>query len=175
MQSTAYDASLTAFPAISSGGTTDVTITKPVESGEEHSNFAYGWGTGVWQAGSSYTRGWGQPAATSNVVVDPRVWSFDNFGEDLVLAHNNGAPHYWDTSGGVGTAAVQITNATTPSTPQSGRTEGTHGIVPTSVKSIFVTSPDRHIVCLGAGDPMKVRWASQETTNIWTENVDTNT
>ena len=174
-QSTAYDASLTAFPAISSGGTTDVTITKPVESGEEHSNFAYGWGTGVWQAGSSYTRGWGQPASTSNVVVDPRVWSFDNFGEDLVLAHNNGAPHYWDTSGGVGTAAVQITNATNPSTPQSGRNNSTHGIVPTSVKSIFVTSPDRHIVCLGAGDPMKVRWASQETTNIWTENVDTNT
>ena len=70
---------------------------------------------------------------------------------------------------------MQITNTTNPSTPQSGRNNSTHGTVPTSVKSIFVTSPDRHIVCLGAGDPMKVRWASQETTNIWTENVDTNT
>ena len=175
VMSTAYNASLVSFPAIDTGGTTDVTITKPMDAGEEHSNFAYGWGTGVWQAGSGYTRGWGQPAATSNVVIDPRVWSFDNFGEDLVLAFNNGAPHYWDTSGGVGSNAVQITNATSPSTPQSGRTEGTHGIVPTSVKSIFVTSPDRHIVCLGAGDPMKVRWASQETTNIWTENNDENT
>lgn len=142
-------------------------------AGEEHSNFAYGWGVGVWQANSSgsYSRAWGQPAATSSVVIDPRVWSFDNFGEDLVMAHNDGTPHYWDASTGVGTKAVPISNATSTTTPQSGGT----GTSPASVKSIFVSSPDRHIVCLGAGDPMTVQWASQETTNVWTINVATNT
>ena len=175
VQSTAYDSNIASFPAISSGGSTDITITKPVDSGEEHSNFAYGWGTGIWQNGGSHTRGWGQPATTSSVVIDPRVWSFDNFGEDLVLAHNNGSPHYWDASTGVGSKAVLISNQTSPTAPQSGTSVGTHGTVPTNIKSIFVTSPDRHIVCLGAGDPMTVQWASQETTNLWTVNVATNT
>ncbi len=152
-------------------------IEKLMEQGEEHSNFAYGWGTNVWQANGwlggsgSYSRAWGQPASTSSVVVDPRVYSFDNFGEDLVIAHNNGTPMYWDASTGVGSKAVKIDNTASPTTPQSGGT----GTSPATVKSIFVSSPDRHIVCLGAGNPMTVQWASQETTNVWTINDPNNT
>ena len=148
------------------------TITQPMPSGEEHSNFAYGWGVDVWEAtGSGSGRAWGTPASTSSVVIDPRVYSFDNFGEDLVIAHNDGTPMYWDASTGVGSKAVKIDNTASPTTPQSSGT----GTSPVSVKSIFVSSPDRHIVCLGAGDPMTVQWASQETTNVWTVNDPTNT
>jgi len=162
--STAINASSTTFPALSSNGSTDITITKPIDSGEEHSNFSYGWGVGPYEvSGSGSNRTWGVPATSSTVEVSPRVWSFDNFGEDLVAVYNDGKPYYWDASTGVGTKAVLITNS------------GGSGTVPTSVKSIFVSSPDRHIVCLGANDPMKVRWSSQEVTNVWTENTATNT
>ena len=161
----------------SANASTFPTIAQPMPAGEEHSNFAYGWGTNVWQANGwlggsgTYSRAWGQPATTSSVVIDPRVYSFDNFGEDLVIAHNNGTPMYWDASSGVTSRAVNIDNTASPTTPQSGGT----GTSPVTVKSIFVSSPDRHIVCLGAGNPMTVQWASQETTNVWTINDPTNT
>lgn len=170
----AYHSTATGYPGNSSNFPS---ITQPMPSGEEHSNFAYGWGTNVWQANGwlggsgSYSRAWGQPATTSSVVIDPRVYSFDNFGEDLVIAHNNGTPMYWDASTGVTSRAVNIDNTASPTTPQSGGT----GTSPTTVKSIFVSSPDRHIVCLGAGNPMTVQWASQETTNVWTVNDPNNT
>ena len=176
-QAIAYDHPLTTYPAAQANGSTDITLQQLSASGEEHSNFAYGWGTNVWQANGwlggsgSYSRAWGQPATTSSVVVDPRVYSFDNFGEDLVIAHNNGTPMYWDASTGVGSKAVKIDNTASPTTPQSGGT----GTSPATVKSIFVSSPDRHIVCLGAGNPMTVQWASQETTNVWTVNDPNNT
>ena len=170
--STAYDANPATIPAISSGGSTDITITKPIDAGEAHSNYAYGWGVGVWEvSGGGSGRTWGTPAGTSSVVVDPRVWSFDNFGEDLVATYNGGLPFYWDASTGTGTKAVQISNATSTTTPQANGT----GTSPTSCKSIFVSSPDRHIVILGAVDPMTVQWASQETTNVWTTTVETDT
>tara|TARA_R110000868_G_scaffold331698_1_gene592689 strand:- start:3063 stop:5390 length:2328 start_codon:yes stop_codon:yes gene_type:complete len=53
-----------------------------------------GWGAGAWGRGT-----WGS-ASSVGVGLQLRLWSVDNFGQDLVLAAREGAPYYWtvDTS-----------------------------------------------------------------------------
>ena len=52
-----------------------------------------GWGAGVWSRG---TWGSGSTLATTSDVL--RLWSHDNFGEDLVLNVRDGGLFYWDRS-----------------------------------------------------------------------------
>ena len=50
-----------------------------------------GWGTDTW--GSST---WGTASATSDVVLDPGLWSLDNFGQILVATIHNGKTFTWN-------------------------------------------------------------------------------
>ena len=59
-----------------------------------------GWGSGAWGQGESDTEAL-------------RIWSQQNFGEDLIFAHRNGAMYYWDASaasGDLATRAVELTS-----------------------------------------------------------------
>ena len=69
-----------------------------ISIGPETSVPAFGWGTDTW--GSST---WGTPSTTSNVTLEARQWSLDNFGEDLIATVLNGGAFKWDTSTGVST------------------------------------------------------------------------
>ena len=63
-----------------------------------------GWGAGPWSRGtwgSSYSSGVGQQL---------RLWTNDNFGQDLVLAPRNGGIYYWQDANGVGTRAVSLSS-----------------------------------------------------------------
>jgi len=63
-----------------------------------------GWGAGPWSRGtwgSSYSSGIGQQL---------RLWTNDNFGQDLVLAPRNGGIYYWQDANGVGTRAVSLSS-----------------------------------------------------------------
>ena len=53
--------------------------------GQETSVFEFGWGTGTWNEPRDSDEGWDVPASGSGVEVDARTWTFDNFGEDLLL------------------------------------------------------------------------------------------
>ena len=50
-----------------------------------------GWGTATW--GSST---WGTASATSDVLLDPGLWSLDNFGQILVATIHNGKTFTWN-------------------------------------------------------------------------------
>ena len=54
-----------------------------------------GWGVGTWGR-----NGWGQAATTPIVTNTLRIWSHDNFGEDLLINVRNGGIYYWDKTGG---------------------------------------------------------------------------
>jgi len=112
--------------------------------------FEYGWGTDVWGSGT-----WGTIRATSTITLSPRMWSLDNFGEDLVATYDGSKVYTWDFSSGTSTRATSVTNA------------------PSRNNIALVTSPDRHLVVFGthngtAFDALLVRWASQETKTDWT-------
>lgn len=110
----------------------------------------FGWGAGGYGASGG---GWGS-AATTGVSLEPPLWSLDNWGEDLVATKRQGGTYIWDASVGTGTRAAIVTNA------------------PATTKFSMVSTPDRHLVCLGAhdgvaSDPMLVAWSDQEVTTTW--------
>ena len=53
-----------------------------------------GWGSDTWGAGT-----WGSVSTLSD-TNQLRVWSHDNFGEDLLINPRSGGVYYWDESSG---------------------------------------------------------------------------
>jgi hypothetical protein len=125
-----------------------------INPGPEFSTSAYGWGTDGWGSGT-----WGTPSTVSNVTLEARQWSLDNFGEDLIATQLNGGTYKWDTSVGVSTRASAVANA------------------PTASRLSLVSSPDRHLVLFGteteiantaSQDDLLLRFSDQEDINNYT-------
>ena len=119
----------------------------------------YGWGTSTWGAST-----WGTPRATSSVILDPGLWSLDNFGEVLVATIHNGKTFTWNAG---------ASNARTfrASTSTSGF-ETTNN--PTKTRLTQVSDRDRHVFHFGTEttigdpltlDPMFIRFSNQENLN----------
>ena len=70
-----------------------------------------GWGAGGFGGVNAdlSTFGWGE-AAASGTTAQIRIWSHDNFGEDLLLNPKDSGIFYWDKSNGLGTRAVNLTS-----------------------------------------------------------------
>jgi len=138
---------------------------------------ASGWGAGIWggvgNGGTSGTvgnvSGWGDPASNDAIVSNIlRLWSHDNFGEDLLINVRDGGIYYWDETNGLGTRAVDITSLSTlPS-------------IPTVAKQILVSDRDRHVIAFGCDseatpgvqDPLTIRFSSQESITDWATRAD---
>ncbi len=140
-----------------SGGGGSVTADYLINRGETIATYSYGWGSSTWGLST-----WGTARTTSNLSLYPRIWSMDNWGEDLVCTpgESDETIYLWDSSVGTGARASVIANA------------------PTEVNQILV-SESRHLVALGshdgsAYDPMLIRWSDQEDYNTWTASA-TNT
>tara|TARA_R100000231_G_scaffold55688_1_gene46440 strand:- start:4593 stop:6458 length:1866 start_codon:yes stop_codon:yes gene_type:complete len=118
-----------------------------------------GWGAGGWSGVNAdlSTFGWGE-AAASGATATIRLWSHDNFGEDLLINPRDSGIFFWDESNGTSTAAVNITSL-------SGASDA-----PTVAKQVLVSDLDRHVIVFGANtigtttqDPLLIRFGSQES------------
>jgi hypothetical protein len=93
-----------------------------------------GWSAGAWGSGT-----WG---STSSLAANNqlRLWSIDNFGEDLIVNVRAGGVFFWDFSSSSQRAVAlsSIANANQ---------------VPTLGLQVLVSDIDRHVIVLGA-DPM---------------------
>ena len=114
-----------------------------------------GWGVGAWGAGA-----WGS-ATTLSDINNLRLWTHDNFGEDLIINPRGGGIFRWIENDGLSTRAVNL--ATT-----SGA-----NLVPTAALQVLTSETDRHLIVLGADpissgsrtgtlDPMLVAFSDQE-------------
>ena len=129
-----------------------------INVGLDTSAFGAGWGIGFWGRGT-----WGSAASTPVVTSTLRVWSHDNFGEDLLMNVRNGGIYYWDRSGGVGARAVELSSLA-----------GANA-TPTIAKQIIVSDRDRHIIAFGCDtednpgvqDPLAIRFSDQESLTDW--------
>ena len=115
---------------------------------------------GVTITNSSDYVAWGE-AASGDLVVDPGLWSIDNFGDKIIALIHNAQVFEWDSNA---TDAV-----TTRATIISG--------APTASRDMLVSTPDRHLVFFGTettiGDPttqdaMFIRFSDQEDINTYT-------
>ena len=121
-----------------------------------------GWGVNSWGEA-----GFGE-AASLGFANQLRLWSSDNFGEDLILHPRGGPVFYWDQSVGTSVRAVNITSL-------SGA-----NLAPTVGLQSIVSETDRHVFVLGADpindagtartgaiDPMLVAFSDQESITEW--------
>ena len=127
-----------------------------------------GWGAGTW----SHTGGWGQASPGGlTTTTQIRLWSHDNFGEDLLINPRDAGIYYWDKGSGTGARAVEL------STTGSSQTS-----VPTICKQVMVSDRDRHVLAFGCDaigansgasqgdgiqDPLLIRFSSQENPVDW--------
>ncbi len=103
---------------------------------------------------------WGE-AASGDLVIDPGLWSIDNFGDKIIALIHNGQVFEWDSNASNATA--------TRATIISG--------APTASRDMIVSTPDRHLVFFGtettigdqsSQDQMFIRFSNQEDINTYT-------
>jgi hypothetical protein len=126
-----------------------------INVGPEYQIPLVGWGAGSWGA-----KTWGV-GGTSDVAL--RLWSQNNFGEDLVFGPRGGAMYYWKASDGVTTRGVPITG-------MAGASD-----VPVVQNYILVSDVSRFVFAFGCNeigsavqDPLLIRWSDQESVVDWT-------
>jgi hypothetical protein len=78
--------------------------------------------------------GWGSASTSSNIVIEPGQWRLINYGENLIALVHNKKIFQWEPS---------IPNLEVRAVAVSG-TE-----VPTASRDLVLSTPDRHLVCIG--------------------------
>jgi len=103
---------------------------------------------------------WGE-AASGDLVIDPGLWSIDNFGSKIIALIHNGQVFEWDSD--------SVTANATRATIITG--------APTASRDMIVSTPDRHLVFFGtettigdqsSQDQMFIRFSDQENINSYT-------
>jgi hypothetical protein len=109
--------------------------------------------------------GWGEGAFGSATALSStnqlRLWTHDNFGEDLMINQRGGGIYRWVENNGVTTRAVNLSTI-------SGANQ-----VPTVGLQVITSEKDRHLIVLGADpivgsartgavDPMLIAFSDQE-------------
>jgi hypothetical protein len=120
------------------------------------------------------TYGWGE-AYTSGVGQQLRLWTNDNYGQDLVIAPRGGPIAYWGANTGISTRAELLSNLANTAT-YSGQ------FVPHTTNQVISSAIQRFVIAFGANsydsnnaattfNPMLVRWSDQENPYEWVPDV----
>jgi hypothetical protein len=148
--SNAFDITMPSNSAATTSGTGSAQIDPYVVVGPTFQTAGYGWGTYLW--GDST---WGTERTTSDVILDPGLWSLDNFGEILIATIRDGRTFTWD-AGAAGARSIRAA-------VMSG--------APTASRLTLVSDRDRHLFHFGTEttigdsttqDPMFIRFSNQE-------------
>jgi hypothetical protein len=96
-------ASTAATSTVAAGGGSTVNAVYQINVGDPYEIPLAGWGAGTWGAST-----WGFGGTSTSAL---RLWSQNNFGEDLVYAYRGGSIYYWDASYGVDPSTFTVTIA----------------------------------------------------------------
>lgn len=136
-----------------------------VSVGLNTSLFGTGWGAGTWGRNT-----WGSAASLTLTDV-LRIWSHDNFGEDLIINVQDEGVYYWDASVSNPLETRAVALSTLPGASSC----------PTKARKIIVSDTDRHVIAFGADgigdegdaegdgvqDPLLIRFSDQENAADW--------
>ena len=136
------------------GGT--VTAAYQVNIGLDSQVGGTGWGAGTWGRGT-----WGS-GTDLTVTTEIRIWTQDNYGEDLIFNVRGGNIYYWYPSNSFPRAVTLASLSTDSETP-------------TAANQVMVSDRDRHVIAFGANsggatavDPLRIRFSDQEDPFTWT-------
>ncbi len=142
----------------SGNGGSSVVGAYQINTGLDTTIVGTGWGAGTWSRGA-----WGSAASLAASGQTLRIWSHDNFGEDLLINVRDAGIYYWDKTNGVSTRAVAISDLVGANT------------APTIAKKVLVSDRDRHVIAfgcdpqdnIGTQDPLLIRFSDQESITDW--------
>ena len=107
------------------------------------------------------TTGWGEASNIefgSGIGQQMRLWSNDNYGEDLLLNPRGGKIYYWSNN----TATYPAAEPLVPDVPIVGTNQ------------VVVSDVTRFVIAMGCNsygssdfDPLVVRWSDQEEYDVW--------
>ena len=145
----------------SGNGGGSIVGTYQIQSGLDTTVAGNGWGASTWSRGT-----WGSGANLTAVGDILRIWSHDNFGEDLIINVRNGGIYYWDksTSSAPFAPAVSLSDLA-----------GADATTPTIAKQVMISDRDRHVLVFGCDaqdnvgvqDPLLIRFSDQENPLVW--------
>ena len=111
--------------------------------------------------------GWGQ-AGTIAAEREIRLWSSDNFDEDLLINPRDGGIYYWDKTNGLSTRAIAISSL-----------GGASSNIPTIAKQVLVSN-DFHVFAFGCNtygtttqDPLLIWFSHYNSPENWTVSNET--
>ena len=148
------DDELITYTGISTNDLTGITRATRGTSGATHSD-----GASVQDARTFI--GWGDAAATS-VPNELRLWSQDNYGEDLLFNVRDGSIFLWKKADGLTSRGVSLDTET--------------GAIdcPTICRQVLSSDRDGHVIAFGCNpvgsttqDPLLIRWSNYETNLDW--------
>jgi hypothetical protein len=151
----AFDITMPSNSAGTTSGTGSAQIDPYVIVGPTFQTANFGWGTSYW--GDST---WGTERSTTSVILDPGLWSLDNFGQILTATILNGKTFTWD-AGAVDARTIRATIMAN---------------APTKTRLTQVSDRDRHVFHFGTEttigdpttqDPMFIRFSDQEDFNTY--------
>ena len=160
------DGAYTPTPVLANGSDTgngggSIVGTYQIQSGLDTTVAGSGWGAGTWSRGA-----WGSAASLTAVGDILRIWSHDNFGEDLIINVRDGGIYYWDksTSSAPFQRAVELSSLA-----------GADATTPTIAKQVMISDRDRHVIVfgcdaqdnIGVQDPLLIRFSDQENPLVW--------
>ena len=153
------DATVTANSSDSGNGGGSTVGAYQINTGLDTSVSGTGWGVGTWGR-----EGWGDAAAATGTTAILRIWTHDNFGEDLIINVRDAGIFYWDKTLGLSSRAVAIADRT-----------NADSTTPTIAKQVLVSDRDRHIIAfgcdaenaIGTQDPLLIRFSDQEDPTTW--------
>lgn len=144
-----------------------VKINYYLETGLVEDQYATGWGVCQWNRSSSPDLGWGDPRYCDDIIIPGRLWSMDNWGQDLVFNPWGGKVYKW-LADNPHDRGVWIEKA------------------PSKVQFIKVTD-SRHLACFGCNydpvskaagyappnvdpddlDTLRIQWSDAEDYDFW--------
>ena len=138
---------------------TNGTATAGTSNGQAHSS-------GATVSNATNFSGFGSAVNASTVVLEPGLWSLDNFGQVLIATIANGKTFTWNAG-----AATPLLNRA--STTTSGFATGSN---PTASRVTLISPTTRHLIHLGTEttigdtttqDDMFIRFSDQEDINTY--------
>ena len=161
------EATVTANASDSGNGGSATDAAYQVNSGLDVYVESTGWGVGTWGAG-----GFGS-ASSLSAQNQLRLWTHDNYGEDLIINVRGGGIYRWKESDGLSTRGAELSGITGAN------------LVPTVGLQVITSETDRHLIVLGADaisgssrtgtiDPMLIAFSDQEN-ELQFEPLTTNT
>jgi len=149
---------ITANASDTGNGGSSVVGKYQINTGLDTSVSGTGWGVGTWGR-----LGWGDADAAAGTTTVLRIWTHDNFGEDLIINVRDSGIFYWDKTSGFSAPAVTLSSL------------GTDPTIPTIAKQVLVSDRDRHIIAfgcdpennIGVQDPLLIRFSGQESPTTW--------